>query len=567
MISFDSSEIINWADKPDANHVFPELVRRLVLSTISRTSSIAIPSGSSVRLPGWDGLLEVPEGNPWVPGGKSAWEFTCDKDSKRKADEDYTKRTEDPQGVDPAQTTVVFATARRWHGKSDWVTARQQESSWSDVSFLDADDLVAWLEQAPAVAGWFAKIIGKLPDAGVLSLSEWWENWSSATEPQISPQLVLASGRDHVEALQQWAEGEPNSWYVQGDSRDEAIAYLTAGAIDAPSTWGPTFLSRALVVQTEDAWRSLEHHSFPLVLVRWFTGAVSSRIATRNGHHVFVPLDSSQEPRGNGRTLSRPHRDEVVESLLAMGLKEAKAGALAQRSARRLPILYRFLIDEAGAPGPYWASNASNTVIALALLGQWEEDHPGDRDIIERVVGSSLEEIELEVISAAGISDPPIAKFGKRWRFTSHEEAWHFLGPKSTSSLLAQFKDLAIEVLGEVSPEFDLPIDESHLAAVKGNVLPHSGTLRQGMSRTLALMSVYSERVQFTASAGSVPTQVISGSLAEGKGWRIWATLNSELATLAEAAPDALLSALERDLSADPSPLKDLFLQEGTPPF
>ena len=67
MISFDSSEIVNWADRPDAPHVLPELVRRLILATAALPESLDIPSGSSVRMPGWDGLLSVSEGNPWIP--------------------------------------------------------------------------------------------------------------------------------------------------------------------------------------------------------------------------------------------------------------------------------------------------------------------------------------------------------------------------------------------------------------------------------------------------------------------------------------------------------------------
>ena len=268
MITFDSSEIVNWADKPDSSHKLPELVRRLILATIPQTSSISMPSGSSVRMPGWDGLLEVTEGNIWVPHGKSAWEFTCDKDSKRKADEDYEKRTENTLGIERTETTVVLATTRRWSGKCDWVATRKGESHWSDVRFLDADDMVVWLEQAPAVAGWFSNLIGKLPDKGVVPLGEWWEHWNSATQPQITPRLVLAGRRDQVDDLQEWAEGNADSWYVRAYNRDEAIAYLAAAASDAVSTWGPTLLSRALVVQTEEAWRSLEHHPYPLVLVR-----------------------------------------------------------------------------------------------------------------------------------------------------------------------------------------------------------------------------------------------------------------------------------------------------------
>ena len=567
MITFDSSEIVNWADKPDSSHQLPELVRKLILATIPQASSISMPSGSSVRMSGWDGLLEVTEGNIWVPHGKSAWEFTCDKDSKRKADEDYEKRTENTLGIGRTQTTVVLVTTRRWSGKCDWVATRKDESHWSDVRFLDSDDLVAWLEQAPAVAGWFAKLIGKLPDKGVVPLDEWWEHWSTVTQPQIIPDLVLAGRRDQMDAVQEWAEGDAGSWYVRAYNRDEAIAYLAAAARHAVSTWGPTLLSRALVVHTEDAWRSLEHHPYPLVLVRGFIGPVSSQIATRKGHHVLVPLDTSQEPRGSGQTLNRLPRDETIESLVAMGVTEAKAKSLAQKSARRLPILYRSLIDEAGHPGPDWAATPSDTLAALVLLGQWEEDHEGDKSIVERLLGKSVEEVEHEITALALIPDPPIAKVGPRWRFVSHEEAWHRLAPKLTSSLVDRFKNLAIEVMGQVSPAFELPKEERYLATARGKVLPHSFTLRQGIARSLALMGVYHDRVRFSDSTEHIPSQVVASSLSEEGAWPIWATLNGELTTLAEAAPDALLDAVERDLSACPSPLSDLLLQEGTPPF
>ena len=117
------------------------------------------------------------------------------------------------------------------------------------------------------------------------------------------------------------------------------------------------------------------------------------------------------------------------------------------------------------------------------------------------------------------------------------------------------------------SPAFELPIEERYLATARGKVLTHSAILRQGIARTLALMGVYHDRVRFSDSAELVPSQVVASSLSEERGWPIWATLYGELTTLAEAAPDALLDAVERDLSACPSPLRDLFLQEGTPPF
>ena len=164
MIDFDAAEIDRWSGLPDAHHQLPKLVRRLLVATRPMAHH-DIPSGSSVRLPGWDGLVDVEDGNAWVPSGASAWEFSCEQRSNLtgKATADYDKRTADPLGVDKSNTTFVFATSRRWPGKREWVRARREDDDWADVRVLDADDLVAWLEQAQEVAIWFAQLIGKLP--------------------------------------------------------------------------------------------------------------------------------------------------------------------------------------------------------------------------------------------------------------------------------------------------------------------------------------------------------------------------------------------------------------------
>ena len=69
---------------------------------------------------------------------------------------------------------------------------------------------------------------------------------------------------------------------------------------------GAALLAKALVVKTEDAWRSLERHAVPLVLVRDFNGGVSPQIAVSGGHHVFTPLDASQDPLGKGADTPPP---------------------------------------------------------------------------------------------------------------------------------------------------------------------------------------------------------------------------------------------------------------------
>lgn len=573
MIKFDPSEIDHWASQPEAPHRLPELIRRLTLATVPIPSLLHMPSGSSVWRPGWDGRLVVENGNTWVSDGASAWEFSCAGDPKRKATADYNKRTTDPNGVETSTTAFVFVTLRKWDGKLAWANERREKGPWSDVRVLDADDLVLWLEQAPTVALWFARLIGKLPATGVVPLDEWWESWSTVADPQVSPQLITAGRQDQAEMVAQWLRAEPSHYYVQGDTQDEAIAFL-AGCVRADeSQLGSAILAKAVVVESADAWRSLEGHPSPLVLVRNFSGGnVSPKIAVGRGHHVLTPLGEHDDSSGAGVTLPRLGREETLQELIEMGHSEAKARTLVRRTARRLSVMHRRLVDEAGEPPPDWASPSTpHSLVALALVGQWDGDHEGDTAIVAEIVGQSYDEVERELADLMAVPDSPLTKVGNRWRLTSHEEAWHLLAPRLTSSDVDRFERVATSVFGVVSPEFELPVEDRYMANIYGKVLPHSGTLREGMARSLALMATQAERANNVEAAPYVPARVVSAALGDGKGWQTWATLSGSLAELAEAAPEALLDVVERDLDADPSPFGDLFAQEedalfaGTP--
>ena len=568
MVHFDPSEISNWADLPDASHQLPELIRRLILATVPDLSRLDMPGGSAVWLPGWDGVLTSETGNAWAPRGVSAWELSCRSDVRAKASDDYCKRTNVPEDVDVVTSTFVFVTSRQWAGKREWVEQRQSEGNWSEVRALDASDLAAWLQQAPAVAEWFGRLIGKLPADGYISLDEWWENWATASTPTISAELVLAGRRESVNSLAERVRQTPAPYYVQAHTREEAITFVAASALNSSDAWSAALMAKALVVKSEDAWNSLVRNTSPLVLIRAFDGNVSSQVATNRGHHAIAPLHEGDELNGNGVALPRLGRDETVTALTDMGLSENRSRALARKTARRLPVIRRFLIEEAGGPMPEWASvNARNPLSSLILVGQWDEDNEHDRTVVASVTGCRYEDVARELTTLALSEDSPLTKIGSRWRFVSHEEAWHILAPRLTTAEVARFQKAATMILGAESPKFEMPVDERYLANIQGKVVPHSGLVRHGIVRTLALMGNQGERAKNVEGLSYLPEGIVRRVLSDNGGWQIWATLDRNLATLVEAAPEAILSAIERQIAATPSPFGELFAQEGGPLF
>ncbi len=70
----DGTDLNLWANRRDSQAELPRLVRRLIHATVERVERIALPADEGVQLGGWDGIVEVAEGNAYVPDGLSVWD-------------------------------------------------------------------------------------------------------------------------------------------------------------------------------------------------------------------------------------------------------------------------------------------------------------------------------------------------------------------------------------------------------------------------------------------------------------------------------------------------------------
>lgn len=155
---------------------------------------VDIPAGEMGQRHGWDGVVESDAGDGFVPEGVSGWEFSAEKSVASKLACDLRERTEDPLGLDPARTTFVFVTPRKAGEPSRLLAKLRERGQWREVRVIDANILVQWLEQRPAVALWLGRLLGKVPE-GAESLAERHDRWRSATPWPIGPGLLLA-GRE-----------------------------------------------------------------------------------------------------------------------------------------------------------------------------------------------------------------------------------------------------------------------------------------------------------------------------------------------------------------------------------
>jgi len=564
MLLADTMDLTRWADRRDAQAILPRLVRQLVLATGEQLTRLSFRSDEGVQLPGWDGVVVAEEASAFVPTGITVWELGVSRDVRRKADDDYRKRTEDPAGINPAQATFIFVTPRRWPRKEDWREERQREGVWHDVRAYDVDDLAAWLEQAPVVHLWFSALIGKHPE-GALDLNTFWDDWKASTHPATPPELLVAGREEVVDRIRNWIRTAPATLSLQAGSREEAISIFAAALDTLPEEERAAAFAHTAIVRNEHALNHLAAHEHPLTFVLDFDSSTAVAHAVRHGHRVLVPVGWETSAPDECLKVPKLQVDGAARALTATGLPEERARSLARLARRSLQAFRRKLALRPEVEQPAWANPDEGPALVPAMLaGAWKDNANGDTGAMARIAGGDYVALRRILVRWANESDPPARRVGDVWYVVSREDAWGQLARYLDRDDLERFEAVVLEVLTHPDPRFDLPEDERHMANVLGKIAPYSDLLCRGLAETLAIMatSPVTAPIAGDRSPSGVATAIVSLVLQRANAdWRVWASLSEwgTLSLLAEAAPDVFLQAVDQALSGEEPILLRLF--------
>jgi len=554
----DAEDLATWANRNDGATSLPTLIAQLVRATHGPTAHIHFPSDESVRSPGWDGRTITETGSDYVPRGDAGWELSSQRSQVAlKASEDYRKRTAKPTPLDRSEATYVFVTPRRWPQKDAWAKARREEGDWRDVRVYDANDLVHWIEQTPAVGLWLATRLGKRPP-GIRELQDVWEEWSLATRWPLTEELVRTDRDEDATEIRRWLRKAPSVMSVQASTTDEAVAFFHAALSELPDDWAAWYRAHCVVATSADGARALMNSPTPLILVLTEPEPGLAKMLVQRGHQVLQVYDDRHVARAEVLVLARPSRDGIAAALTAAGIPERQAHALARDSARNLAVLRR-LIEAAPGRRPWWAEEVPPRGLLAALLaGGWDEDAASDREKLAEIADQPYEAVVANLARYVGQVDSPLQKVGSTWRVASPLDAWFLLARNLTGPDIARFEAAAHEVLGSPDPRFELEANERWMASVKGIHPKYSGMLRHGLGQVLILLALWGDEVR-TVSAASRRADHIVSRLLRGADKARWWSLSRDFRLLAEASPKAFLDAIEESLDADEPPIRALF--------
>lgn len=562
--------LLRWADSVGARSEFPRLIRRLILETGRGVVQLGFPAGEGVATQSWDGTVRATEATPFIPKGLSLWELSVEKAVGKKADRDFEKRSDTPDGSPTTSSTYVAASLRRWRDRARWARERTAPDRWTDVRAYGLDDIETWLEAAPVTHAWISEELGLGP-YGLRAAESWWSSWTAATTPPLTEAVVLSGRSAAAEEFTKRLAGNPQLITLKAGSAEEVLAFVAAVGQRLSTAGDARLLARTAFVNEVGTWRALLGHGSQLVLVPVSEATISEAVGNCS-HHVVIPVTGGVD---GDIELPPIAVAEVVTALKAGGIDDdRRADELGRLARRSIVALRRRLANKPELHVPAWArAPISRAVRATLLAGRWNEGNDSDRAALAALAGTAYEELQETLSDLAVRADPFVAVVDRSWALVSPFDAWILLREHLREDDLKRLEVAVRDVLGELDPAVDLEPEQRWRAALDGKVRSFSSDLREGLGETLALLGVHGTRIDAGAggtgaSWASYLVRELLRQANEDSTCRMWISLADLLPLFSEAAPDTSLEAIRQGVTGDSPLLGGMFTdQEGVDPL
>lgn len=561
-----SIELDAWfvPTRRDAQELLPHLIRRLVLGTtsIGSVTDFRIPVGDEIGRPGYDGKLTLIGTHLCIPSGTSVWEAGVG-DPGTKANKEYRKRTEKPGDIVPAETTFMFVTPHTWPGRDKWVKARRAEGIWKDVRVLDDSDFATWLEVSPPTGRWLAREMG-IPVEQLRDQDQFWNELNALYGIEISPALAISGRQSAVDAIHKWLDSGATSLTVEGESLEEAMAFIAAALAAIPEPKRSQYESRLLFV---DGPAGVEAISFGPSGVLAIPTTDEARVKLKS---IRLPTVRSLLPRGkrpgqpaggDAVRLGQMRRAACEQAIRDLRLSTQAANRIALESKGSFGATLWMLARDLERPPKWTQSNPGRDLVPLMLAGQWIAEQAGDREVVAKLAGRTYEEVERIIAACSGL-DGPLIRRGVTWDWRGVEYAWQSLAIYFDVDQLNRFIETAKHVLTSPDPKLDLDPDQRWAAPIYGKTHPYSVFLRAGLVESIVHLAT--SPVQLGGRDGQVIADLLVGDVFGTDASTVlqrFQILANFLPDLAEASPNCFLNAVELLSSAEPA--RNMFVEGG----
>lgn len=555
-----ATQLASWAQHIDARNHLSSLIRDLIRASDPRGKYIRFPAGDQSGVRGFDGHIESNlEEHSFIPHGESIWELGV-SGTLSKAERDYESKTSKTAEEVRLRSTLVLVSLVTVDSPRQeinaWIEARCAEKKWKEVTHIDGSQIEIWLNDHPAVAAYYARLVLKTsPASGALSTDEFWHQYTSRFTPPITEEVVLA-GRDTQaqELLERLSQENTTTYKLGADTEDEVIAFAIASMRKAPENDRAVFEACTMVVESEDAARFLSQKKGMIFLTKGAAAESAGFLAAAGPTLASIfGVQSNRFPK-----LNRPSPTQMAKALTSMEYDLGKAYQIARNCSRSLTILSR-LHASGKHPEPQWVKFAKVLTPAI-LAGGWDTKSDLDCAILCALSAkANYQQFEAEIVETRNIPDPPLDWSDTVRQVRSPIDALPYVGSFIGDIELERLKQAAITVFSAK--------DERENTDSKSGFFTRPPTyskwLRDGLAITLLEIAAVPDHIGLPPKPSYQPyiDGIIEALPEWGKNHISLIRLGEQITLLAEAAPEVFLTALEKIIGGDPADILNIFAE------
>lgn len=225
----------------------------------------------------------------------------------------------------------------------------------------------------------------------------------------------------------------------------------------------------------------------------------------------------------------------VNEVLMANGRKKLLEKKIQQQN------LYRPYVSVSMEEKP--------VLLALALVGGWNEKSSGDIKTIEALSGRRIEDIKRILRNENSIHSGNIKYSNGHWSISAHLSALLSEADNVFDDHIDLFFEAIRSCLLEIDPKCDLPANQRSFSALlsRDNHRSFSDRITAGLAETLAILGNHNKEF-VNCSRNKILYEIyrFEREIFRTSDWRIYATITKVIQLLGEACPDAFMDEISR---------------------
>lgn len=469
------------------DHIFPELIKRLVACTIPTTFLVKndFLYDFKINNKGDDGVVinSSKTNNNYVPQGTSYWEVSVQKsDITNKANKDYKKSLSDHEN-DAGNCSFVFVTSRIWKGKNSkkkWLS-HEKRKKWKEIKAYDAEDLAKWLneESSKPVKFWF-QILSSKRSYGLKTIDELWNEWARQSDPEITMDAFLhgreaekndlnihLSKDDELKILDENSNiktndsGKTKYISIKAETDLEACAFATAVILEHSDQ---NLKNRTVVIYDHQGWQRVHSNSHDIHVVI----VTKSELAqSTSGFDKIVIVPSTKNSKSDEKciTLNNYDFEKALEKILLKGSHQEAS----RKVGNSWSVFRRIYSINPATRNPEWTKNKDYSYLSgLCLIESWDQSNEHDKNLVRSVIGKKYDDIEGDLLFLQNLEDNPFYRNDKKWSIKSLYDFTYLMGKYLKESSINIFfqTDFFKENFDSLTKRYSQTILDSHFDVI-----------------------------------------------------------------------------------------------------